>query len=79
MVVKNHKEGNSMAAVRKSQQQAVNRYISEHYDRINLTLPQGQKEVIRAFAEKSGESVNSFIARAINEAMDRATFAEGDQ
>ena len=28
-------------AVRKSQQQCVNKYIGTHYDRINLTVPKG--------------------------------------
>ena len=52
-------------AVSKKQQACVNRYISEKYDRINLTTPKGSKERIKAHAEKQGETVNSFINRAI--------------
>lgn len=48
-----------------------NDYIAKAYDRINLTVPKGEKEKIRAHAESRGESVNAFIARAIAEAIER--------
>ena len=48
-----------------------NAYIAKSYDRVNLTLPKGQKDIIRAHAESRGESVNAFIQRAIAEAMER--------
>lgn len=48
-----------------------NKYIAKAYDRVNLTLPKGQKEVVQAHAAAHGESVNGFIGRAINEAMER--------
>ena len=48
-----------------------NDYIARTYDRINLTVPKGHKEKIKAHAESKGESVNSFINRAIDEAMER--------
>ena len=43
----------------------------ENLDRINLTVPKGKKEVIKAHAENTNESVNSFINRAIDETMER--------
>ena len=52
-------------ATTKAQQKAVNKYIGGHYDRINLTLPRGQKSTIEAAAASTGESVNAFIQRAI--------------
>jgi len=58
-------------AVTKAQQKAVNKYMRDHYDRINLTLPDGQRDIIKAHADRCGESVNSFIRRAIQETMDR--------
>lgn len=48
-----------------------NSWISEKLDRINLTVPKGKKDIIKAHAEKKGESVNAFINRAIDEAMER--------
>ena len=48
-----------------------NEWIAEKLDRINLTVPKGRKEIIKAHAAAHGESVNDFINRAINEAMER--------
>lgn len=48
-----------------------NKYIARAYDRINLTVPKGRKDLIQAHAEAKGESVNGFINRAINEAIER--------
>ena len=58
-------------AVSKAQQASVNKYVKANYDRINVTLPKGQKEVVQAHASIRGESVNGFINRAIAETMDR--------
>lgn len=55
----------------KAQQRAQNRWIEKTYDRINLTVPKGQKDIIKAHAEARGESVNGFINRAIEETMQR--------
>ena len=48
-----------------------NDYISRTYDRVNLTIPKGQKETIKAHAEAQSESLNAFINRAITETMER--------
>lgn len=48
-----------------------NRYIAKTYDRINLLVPRGNKEVIKAHADSTGESMLQFINRAIQEAMER--------
>ena len=48
-----------------------NDYIEKKYDRINLTVPKGKKEAIKAAADKRGESVNGFIWRLIEAELDR--------
>lgn len=48
-----------------------NDYILRTYDRINLTVPKGDKDKIKAHAESKGESVNSFINRAISNQMEQ--------
>lgn len=48
-----------------------NNWQKENVDRINLIVPKGQKEAIKAHAEARGESVNGFVNRAISEAMER--------
>lgn len=57
--------------VSKAQQKAVHKYVKNNYDRLELTVPKGRKAEIKAHAESHGESVNAFIVRAVNEAMER--------
>lgn len=60
-------------ATTKAQQKAVHKYVKTNYDRMELTVPKGRKEEIKAFAAAQGETVNSFINRLINEAMGEYT------
>lgn len=55
--------------VSKSQQKAVHKYVKANYDRMELTVPKGRKDVIKAHAEAQSESVNGFINRAIDQTM----------
>ena len=57
--------------VSKAQQRAVHKYVKANYDRLDLTVPKGRKDEIKAHAEAQGESVNAFINRAVSEAMER--------
>lgn len=61
----------------KAQQKAQNKWIAKAYDRINLTVPKGKKDMIQAHAEAHSESVNGFINRAISEAIERDKAALG--
>ena len=58
-------------ATSKAAQRAVNKYMRENYDRVNLTMPKGKKDAVQIHAAQRGESVNSFMNRAIDEAMNR--------
>lgn len=55
----------------KAQQRAVSKYMKENYDEIKVRVEKGQKEIIKAHAEKNGKSVNSFINEAITEKIER--------
>lgn len=57
--------------VSKAQQKAVNKYVKNNYDRINVTFPKGQKEIIMLAATAAGESVNSYIKKAVDQRMER--------
>ena len=57
--------------VSKAQQKAVNKYVRENYDRVNVNMAKGKKEIVQAHAEAQGESLNAFINRAITETMER--------
>ena len=64
----------------KNSPESINRYMAKAYDRISLIVPKGKKdirmdaekrEIIQAHAEAHSESVNGFINRAIDEAIER--------
>lgn len=50
---------------------ANNRYNDKAYDRINIVVKKGKKEIIQAHAAAQGESVNGFINKAIDEKLER--------
>lgn len=64
--------------VSKAQQKAVNKYVKNNYDRINVTFPKGQKEVIMQAATAAGESVNGYIKKAVDQRMERDSTAASD-
>lgn len=51
----------------KRQNDYINQYKRDNYDRINILMPKGTKERIRA----SGESMNAFVSRLIETELDR--------
>ena len=55
------------------QRKAANERYLAKMDEIRIRMPKesGLKEAIQAHAESKGESVQAFIIRAINEAMER--------
>lgn len=53
-----------------AQNKATQKYIKNNYDSVMIRMPKGKKEQIKAFAESKGESLNGFVNRAIDEAMD---------
>ena len=57
--------------VSKAQQKAVSKYMKENYDVYQIRMKKGQKDTIKAHAETRSESVNGFINRAIQEAIER--------
>ena len=57
--------------INKAQQKAVNKYVKNNYDRINVTFPKGEKDLLKNHVKSTGESVNSFILRSVKETMER--------
>ena len=45
--------------------------LKERYDRVQLVLPKGEKDVIKAAADKSGCSLNAYVVEAIRQRMER--------
>ena len=48
-----------------------NRWTNAHYDRINIAVPKGRKDEIKALADTRGQSVNAYIISAVDEKIER--------
>lgn len=46
-------------------------YRKKNYDRIEITLPKGERERLRALAAAAGQSVSEYILQAVNERAER--------
>lgn len=60
-------------AISPSQKKAVAKYNAANYDRIELRVKKGQKDELKAHAERRGETLNEFVNRAIAETIQRDT------
>jgi len=60
-----------MAPVSKAQQKATAKYMKANYDEFKVRTPKGKKEQVQEHTTSTGESVNAFINRAIDETIQR--------
>lgn len=58
-----------MARYSDAQKEATARYNKKAYDRIDLIVPKGKRQVIKDFAASQGMSLNKFICHAIEHQM----------
>ena len=56
-----------MANYSEARKNANKNWDSKNLDRISIALPKGSKDALKVHAESQGESINSFIKRAIME------------
>ncbi|MDD6488318.1 MAG: Arc family DNA-binding protein [Clostridia bacterium] len=49
----------------KSSTTAKNKYNTKSYDQVKLLVKKGQRDIIKAVAEKQGKSVNAYIYNLI--------------
>lgn len=47
-----------------------NEYISKNYDSLRIVVSKGKKAKIKAYADSKGESINGFVNKAIDKAME---------
>ncbi len=52
-----------------AQKEATARYNKKAYDRINVIVKKGQRQIIKDFAASQGKSLNRFILDAIEAQM----------
>lgn len=56
-------------AYTEAQKEATARYNKKSYDRIDVVVPKGKREIIKRYAAAHGMSANKFINLAIDAAM----------
>ncbi len=56
-----------------AQKRATLKYRTKAYDRIEITIPKGEKEAYKAQAEKRGMSLNAYIISLIEKDMEAET------
>ena len=54
-----------------ARKRANEKYNAKAYDELKIRVPKGEKDQIKAHAESKGESLNGFVNRAIDEAIER--------
>lgn len=54
-----------MAKTSAAQQRAVHKYVKNNYDRLELSVPKGEKAAIQQAAKQAGQSVNAYIYEAV--------------
>lgn len=54
-----------------SQKEATARYNKKAYDRINIIVKKGQRQIIKDYAASQGKSLNRFILDAVEAEMNR--------
>ena len=59
-----------------SQKEATARYNKKAYDRINIIVKKGQREIIKEFASKQGKSLNRFVLDAVEAEMNKTKETE---
>lgn len=59
-----------MAKISAAQQRAVHKYVKNNYDRLELSVPKGEKELIQQAAKRAKQSVNAYIYEAVKHRMD---------
>ena len=59
-------------AISEARARATKKYLSK-FDRIYIRVSAEEKEAIEAYAERNGESLNSFVRRVVAEAMEQDT------
>ena len=60
-----------MAKTSAAQQRAVHKYVKNNYDRLELSVPKGEKVTIQQAAKLAGQCVNAYIYEAVCARMEQ--------
>ena len=68
-IIRQGKERGKMQKEEFNQIKYQNEFKKKNYDRFELVMPKGQKEVIKQRAKAAGQSISEYINTAITEKM----------
>ena len=54
-----------------AQKEATARYNKKKYDRLNLVVHKGQRELLKEYAASQGKSLNRFVLDAVEQEIKR--------
>ena len=57
--------------VSEARRRANDKWLKERVEEVKFRVPKGKKEIIQQHVAQTGESVNAFLNRAVDEAMER--------
>ena len=60
-----------MSPLSEARKRATAKYNAKAYDRIEVKVPKGKKEQVQDHTAVTGESMNAFMNRAIDETIER--------
>ena len=60
-------------AISEARKRANNKWLNEKVENITFRVPKGKKKIIQEFAADRGVSVNAFINRAVDKAMEEGS------
>ncbi len=66
-----------MAKTSAAQQRAVHKYVKTNYDRLELSVPKGEKELIQQAAKQAGQSVNAYVYEAVRRRIEQEATETG--
>ena len=67
-----------MAKYSDAQKEATARYNKKAYDRIDIIVKKGQRQIIKDFAASQGKSLNRFVCDAIEYQMNQGANTENE-
>lgn len=60
-----------MTGYSEAQRRSTQKYRQNKVDQLAILVPKGEKEQIKAAAEKAGQSISQFVLQAVRERMER--------
>lgn len=69
-------KGGEVVKYSDAQKEATARYNKKAYDRINIIVKKGQRQVIKDFAASQGKSLNRFVLDSIEYQMNKENKTE---